>query len=75
MTYLIALRGDPVDLNLHLEQLKIARARKALALEQLRTIRRTKPRGPVYLNDPSKSDQRAPVIGTPTFRRFLQLDQ
>jgi uncharacterized protein len=38
-TYEVGLRLDHVDLNIHLEQLRIARASKARALEELQTIR------------------------------------
>jgi hypothetical protein len=75
-TYAVALRGDRIDLNQHLEQLKIARVRKAHALEQLQTIRRAKPCGPVRLLDAPKADgRRVPIIHTAELRRLLQLER
>jgi hypothetical protein len=66
---------DPVDLDHHLEQLRIARASKARALEELQSLRRTQPVGPVRLSSGPASGAKIPILSTQQFRRFLQLER
>ena len=69
-------KGDPVDLDQHLSDLRAARIAQRRALSESRAVRHEKPlRGPVYLNTPAKADQRVPILSTAEVRRYLHAHQ
>ena len=63
--YAIALKGDHIDLDRHLEQLQIARVSKLRALEELQAVRGRVPIKPVRLSQSSSPPHPSVAVSQP----------